>query len=153
LFKLGLSDEAEASYRRALQLAPNFVDALNNLGDLLLARRSFDEAIDSFQRAIATKPGDAARAHWSLALALLLAGDYARGFEEFEWRWVRTYLREQRRTFDKPAWDGSPLAGKRILVHAEQGYGDLIQFARFVPFVPFARGGHAILECQPALAE
>jgi hypothetical protein len=91
-----------------------------------------------------------ADAHFNQSLALLASGDYARGFAEYEWRWKRTGMPAQR-DFGRPPWLGeSPLAEKTILVHAEQGFGDCIQFARYVPLLARA-GAKVVLEVQPEL--
>lgn len=106
--------------------------ALSDRGLQLQAQMRIDEAIDSFERALALAPAFA-EAHFNLALALLLRGDYARGWAEYEWRTrVRGYADYANYAFGMPRWHGEPLAGREILVHAEQGHGDTIQFSRFV---------------------
>lgn len=114
-----------------------------DLMELGAARRDFEEAI-----AIAPAFPEA---HVNLGLLLLLEGDHARGFGEFEWRTrVAGYADYAAYPFGMPRWKGDSLAGKRLLVHAEQGQGDTIQFARFI--APLARSGATIdLFCQPPL--
>ena len=90
------------------------------------------------------------RAHWNRALAWLLAGDFEQGWPEYEWRWQWKDFPSSKRSFSQPLWDGSSLAGRTILLHAEQGLGDTIQFIRYAPLVK-SSGGTVILECQPAL--
>ncbi len=89
-------------------------------------------------------------AHFNLALALLTQGKYQRGFVEYEWRWRRTGMPPQK-SRGKPLWLGEyPLARKTVLLHAEQGLGDTIQFARYVPAL-IAAGAQVVLEVQPEL--
>jgi len=142
-------DEAMECYQKALKLKPDFADAYCNVGACLQATQpTLRPAIAAYEKAIALQP-DFATAHWNLGFALLLLGDYARGLPEYEWRFkTRTVVRP--RNFPQPLWDGSNLAGKRILLHAEQGLGDTIQMARYLPMVA-ARGGKAILECPSPL--
>src|SRR5207248_209176 len=110
----------------------DFVDAVYNLGVVLMAQGKLDEAIARFQHALALAP-DKPDIRWVDALAHLLAGDFARGWEKYEWRWRRAAFPPRR--FDAPAWDGSALSGRTILLHAEQGVGDTLQFIRYAPLV------------------
>ena len=96
------------------------------------------------------RPGDA-RPHWNKALALLLAGDYAPGWALYEYRWKNDETKHHRRDFAHPLWLGdTPLAGKTILLHAEQGLGDTIQFCRYAKHVA-ELGARVILQVQPSL--
>jgi len=150
LLDLGRYEEALAAFDRVLSLAPTHARAWNNRGRALQALNRHSEAIASFDKAIASQKDDAA-AHFNRALSLLTIGDLARGFAEYEWRWKRPGMRDTRRGYGKPHWLGEyPIARKTILLHAEQGLGDTIQFARYVPLV--ARGGtRVILEVPPEL--
>jgi tetratricopeptide (TPR) repeat protein len=143
--------EALASFDRALAIEPSHVDALNNRGIVL---RDLDrplEALASYDRALAIEPGYA-EAHSNRSCLALLLGDFERGFEEFEWRWRVPEIAPWRRDFAQPLWRGdAPLAGKTILLHAEQGFGDAIQFVRYVPLVA-AAGARVVLEVPPPLA-
>lgn len=125
---------------RAHRVEPARVDTLINLGTVLRDSRRFADAEACLAAAIARRP-DHAEAHRALAVTRLVQGDLERGFESFEWRWRR---------YAGPPWSGEPLGGSTILLHAEQGFGDTIQFARYAPAVS-GRGGRVVLEVHPAL--
>jgi tetratricopeptide (TPR) repeat protein len=151
----GRLDAAAAAYREALALAPGYVGAICNLGRVLHEQARYEDALRHFDRALALDP-DHAESHANRAIVLLLLGRFEEGWREYEWRWrvksfAATGFAGEPRDFGKPAWDGTNLAGRRILVHAEQGQGSAIQFVRYVPLVA-ARGGRLILECQRPLA-
>jgi tetratricopeptide (TPR) repeat protein len=140
--------EALAAFDRVVMLAPQHALAWNNRGNALSALKRHAEAIASFTKAIALRP-DYADAHFNQSLALLASGDYGRGFSGYEWRWKRTGMPGQRRNYGRPLWLGEfPLARKTILVYAEQGLGDTIQFARYVPLL--ARAGAKVILEVPA---
>jgi len=144
LLDLNRHAEALADYDRALTLKPDNTDALVNRSNALGNLGRFAEAVESCERAIALKP-DLAEAHWNKALTCLLLGDFERGWPAYEWRWRRS-TETGRRDFSQPLWLGEqPLRGKTILLHAEQGFGDAIQFVRYVPIVA-AQGARVILE-------
>ncbi len=145
----GLMPDAETSYRNALILRPGYRDALYNLGAALQGQGRLDEAEASYREVLTLEP-DSADVHWNLALVLLQKGNYRDGWQEYEWRWRNPDFPTPRRDFDKPAWNGEDLTGKTILIHAEQGYGDAIEFCRYVPLVA-KRGGRVVLESRPAL--
>ena len=141
-------DEAVASYQQAIRLKPDYPDAHNNLGIVLGRQCKLDEAVASYQQAIRLKP-DYPEAHWNLGLTRLHMGHLEQGWPGYEWRWkCKEFLPLP--PFQPPLWDGSPLDGRTILVHAEQGLGDTLQFIRYVPLVQ-QRGGRVILVCQPSL--
>ncbi len=140
-------DEAIACYRRALRALPRFAAIHNNLGNALKNQGQLDEAAACCRRALELQP-DLAGAHFNYSSLLLLAGDFRRGWDEFEWRWTNDPRR--RRGFLQPLWDGRPLEGKTILLHAEQGLGDTIQFIRYARLVQRA-GGRVLVECQRSL--
>ncbi len=149
LVKLGRYAEAVEAGDRAVALAPQHAGAWLNRGKALMQLNRCDEAVASYGQALAVRK-DYADAHFNLALALLTRGDYRRGFEEYEWRWRRTGMPPQK-SRGKPLWLGEyPLARKTVLLHAEQGLGDTIQFARYVPLLA-AGGAKVILEVQPEL--
>jgi tetratricopeptide (TPR) repeat protein len=144
--------DALAGFDRALALAPDFAEAHSNRGNALQELRRFDEALTSYDRALTLRP-DFADAHFNASVCRLLRGDFARGWQEHEWRWETRHLRAVKRRFAQPLWTGADdLAGKTILLHAEQGFGDTIQFCRYVPQV-VARGASVIVEAQKPLCE
>lgn len=134
--------QAVYCYQRALALKPNDPDMLNNLGSALIAQRHLVEAEQFLRAAIAAQP-DHASAHWNLGLLFLLQGDYERGLPLHEWRRKVPGL-GTRASLPGTEWDGSDLAGRRILIHAEQGFGDVIQCVRYVPLIA-QRGGKIVL--------
>ena len=138
---------AVALYDRLLAAEPGHAGVLSSLGSSLQAMGRLADALPTHARAAAAAPRDA-DVHYNYAEALLAAGDFAAGWDEYEWRLCRSP--SQDRGFG-PAWTGGDLAGQTILLHAEQGFGDTLQFVRYAPMVA-ARGGRVVLEVQPQLA-
>ncbi len=150
LLQLGRPAEAIADFDRALATLPGHSPTWNNRGRALEMLNRHDEAVNSFGRAIEQNK-DYADAHFNLALTLLTLGNLQQGFAEYEWRWKRTGVTDRRRNYRGPLWLGEyPLARKTILLHAEQGLGDTIQFARYAPLLARA-GARVVLEVQPEL--
>ena len=148
---LGRSDDALASYDHALVLDAKLAGAWSNRGTLLAGLGRRDDARASFERALVCN-ADSPDANWNLSLLDLQEGDFARGWARHEWRWKVPSLKLMNRDFGRPAWlGGEPLAGKTILLHADQGFGDAIQFSRYAPLVA-ARGARVILEVRAPLA-
>jgi tetratricopeptide (TPR) repeat protein len=146
----GRLDEAIASFQHAVALKPDHHEGHLNLGNSLNDQGSPDEAAESFARALALQPDDA-DAHFGAALVRLVQGDLERGFAEYEWRWrCPSFAGGQRALPAGAMWNGGPLDGRTILLHAEQGLGDTLQFARYAPLVA-TRGGRVVLEVQPEL--
>lgn len=143
----GQLEQAIEFLKKALAIRPDFAEAYNNLGSAHLFRLDIAEARRAYERALFFQP-DHRDAHWNMAFVMLLTGDYRNGFREYEWR--RLKFPQERRHFREPLWDGFDIAGKTILLYAEQGFGDTIHFVRFAPVVA-ARGAKVILECQPEL--
>jgi len=141
--------EAEANARHALAIDANLIEAKVSLGFILTAQGRLAEGIEVLEAAIRTNP-DHVQAHWNLATATLLAGDLPRGFAEYEWRKRHDLFRRDFINLPGPIWDGDDPSGRVILVHAEQGLGDTIQFARYLPLIT-QRGGTPILACEPSL--
>lgn len=154
-FNLGLAyhqradrREAAQSYRAALQVKPDFADAQLNLGNLLEENGDVQAAILSYRRAVAAEPGRL-EAHVNLGMQLLLAGQFAEGWQEYEWR--QRYPEYASLAAVAARWDGAALEGRTILLDTEQGFGDAIQFLRYAPLVA-QRGGRVIVRCAPELA-
>ena len=143
LRRVGRFDDAMIAHRHAIVLDPRSDSAHYNLGNALTEQQRLSEAMASYRRSIEIQP-EAADAHLSLAHALLLNGDFSEGWEEYEWR---LKIRAPSPPPSIPKWDGSPLDGKLILLQAEQGFGDTIQFVRYAPMVA-SRGGRVVLQCQ-----
>lgn len=142
-------EEALADCRSALTLEPRLHEAYTTLGNTYLAQGRLQESLASYRQALALAPEEPAY-HFNLALACLLAGDFAQGWREYEWG-LRDKLREPQRQFPQPRWDGRPFPGKTLLVVGEQGYGDVFQFLRYLPAAA-ARGGQVLMEVQQGLA-
>ncbi len=145
----GQLDGAIAAYQRSIALNPKSVEAHDNLGNTLMAKGELEKAIVAYRRAIALNP-NLPEPHYNLAWVLLLRGDWGQGWLEYEWRWKTREFQLPEREFSKPLWDGSDLNGRTILLHAEQGFGDAIQFMRYVPLVA-GRGGRVVVEVRPQL--
>jgi tetratricopeptide (TPR) repeat protein len=142
-------EAAETAIRCAIALDPTLVEAHASLGFVLTSRGDLPAAVAACEAALVLQP-DLVQAHWNLATAALLAGDFARGFTEYEWRKRHDRFRLDFIDLPGPTWTGDDQAGRTILVHAEQGFGDTIQFARYLPRLA-ARGAHVILACDPRL--
>ncbi|HLG89083.1 MAG TPA: tetratricopeptide repeat protein [Alphaproteobacteria bacterium] len=142
-------EEADTAYHVAIALKANFAEAHSSLGCLLSRQGRVEEALVEFDCAIAIRP-DYAEAHWNQGFALLLAGDFARGWEKYEWRKRHDRFAKTFPELEGPAWEGEEIAGKRILVYAEQGLGDSLQFVRYAALLA-QRGAAVILACDPLL--
>jgi predicted O-linked N-acetylglucosamine transferase (SPINDLY family) len=172
----GKSDEAINAYRHAIELNPNIPEVHHNLGNALQELDKFDEAIGCFQQALALKPdlAEAAtslgsafhaqgklteahaafhhalesrpaypEAHRNLGLLLLQQGNFEQGWPQHEWRWKCKEFSAG--ALQRPAWDGTPVTGK-ILLHTDQGIGDIFQFIRYAPLVK-QRANQVVLCC------
>lgn len=145
----GRYDEALASLDRALQLRPSFVDAHHNRFIVLLAQMRVDEALAGYDRALALDPehGDL---QFNKSLVELLVGDYENGWKRYEWRWKRA-ASPAPRSFAQPLWLGeTPIAGKTLLIHPEQGLGDYVQFCRYARLAA-EQGARVVLEAPAPL--
>jgi len=147
--------EALHAYDLALRLVPNSPEVLNNRGMTLSNLARYPEALASYEAAQSLRPDDA-NAHFNEGLCRLLLGDFETGWKKHEWRWKTASFMEskgsyERREFQRPRWQGDEsLNGKRILLHAEQGLGDTIQFCRYAQVLA-EMGATVLLEVQPAL--
>jgi tetratricopeptide (TPR) repeat protein len=140
---------AIAGYRRRIEQNPDDAAALANLANLLVEIGRHEDALACLEKATALDP-QYAEAHLSKAFLLLLRGDYARGWKEYEWRWRVDAFNASVRRFSQPVWDGRTGGGETVLIHGESGFGDMLQFVRYAPLVA-ARCGTVLLECQPQL--
>jgi len=148
---IGRDEDAVEAYGAALLSLPSHLGSWINLGLALMALNRHQEALDAYRKALELAP-DSADAHFNEAQALLTIGDYRRGFEKYEWRWKRSGMPAKPRFRGRPWLGETPVKGKTILLHAEQGLGDTIQFARYATVL--ARdGAKVILEVQPELKE
>jgi len=138
LAALDRNEDAVGAYRRTLALAPNHATAWNNLGLALHAMTHVGEAIEAYRRSLTLAP-DFAHAHWNLALALLADAQYEEGWREYEWRLELPELGGKTAPLPVPPWTGEDLRGKTLLLDAEQGIGDAVQFIRFAK--PLAERG------------
>ena len=127
-------EESLLDYEEAIKLDPHFPIAYGNKGNALVALRRLDEAAVEYEKALSLEP-DFADALWNKSVLLLTLGNYEEGFKLFENRW-RSALRKHRRKMDKPLWFGQEsLKGKTIFIYPEQGFGDFIQFCRYLPLL------------------
>jgi Flp pilus assembly protein TadD len=147
--KLDELELAVASFRRALEMAPGHPDIHSNLANALHSQTRYAEALAHYEAAIRSRP-DFADAHYSRAMTWLTVGDFERGWPEHEWRWQASVAKPLHLT--QPHWHGEPLAGRTILLIAEQGLGDTLQFVRYVPIVK-SYGGRVILHGAQPLQE
>ncbi len=147
---LNRHEEAIVRFEQALAVMPDYAEAHNNLGNSLQALNRHEQAIARHARALALQP-DCIAAQWNEGLARLVIGDFKAGWKQYEGRWAVAGLGQRRREFAQPQWRGEfALAGRTILLHAEQGLGDTLHFARYVPMVA-ALGAGIVLEAQNPL--
>lgn len=147
LREMGRMDVALASHQQAVKMAPKSPEAVYNLGLVLRDLGKPDQALKCFDKSLSFRDSYV-DCHWDKSLCLLQLGNLVDGFKEYEWRWKLD--RNQPRKYDKPLWDGFDLKGQTILVHHEQGFGDMIQFVRYVPILK-EMGARVLVECQPEL--
>jgi tetratricopeptide (TPR) repeat protein len=147
LLEKGRPDEALSHFRKAVSINPEFSQAYYNLALYHQDRNMPDEAVLYYEKAIRHRP-DYVDAHWNMACALLLSGNFERGWKEYEWRWKLKKHRGYR--ISRPQWDGSDISGRTILLHAEQAFGDTIQFVRYAPLVE-QRGAKVIVQAPKEL--
>jgi tetratricopeptide (TPR) repeat protein len=146
----GALARAAEEYRRHTQANPQDAKAFNDLGNTLRELGRHGEALAAYGRALELNP-ELAEAHFSRSFVLLLLGDYAAGWKDYEWRWRIPAFNAPARRFAQAIWDGREVRGGTILLHAEQGLGDTLQFVRYAPLVA-QRCAQVVLECQPELA-
>jgi tetratricopeptide (TPR) repeat protein len=143
----GRMDQSVTCHERALALKPDYSEAYNNLGNTRRSQGRLEEARKCHEQALALNSNNV-EAKWNLSLVELLTGDFAAGWRDYEIRSRRK--KNATRSFAEPLWRGEPLHGARILLHAEQGLGDTVQFLRYALLVQDA-GGTVILDVQRSL--
>lgn len=141
--------EAEYCYTRALELSPDLYDARVALATCYQALGRLDESMVACEAVLAAAP-EHAEAHWNKSLLLLQNGNYRDGWREYEWRWQKRKFASPLRNFSQPRWQGGSATGKTLLIHAEQGFGDVLQFCRYVPLAA-ARCARVVFECHQPL--
>jgi tetratricopeptide (TPR) repeat protein len=139
-------DDAVEALTRAVQAAPHDPGAVGNLAGVLKDNGRLQEAEALYRDLLRRDPADAL-AHYNISVMLLLAGRFAEAWPEWEWRFRADPVLARR--FTQPVWAGGPLHGRTLLVHAEQGMGDMVQFCRYVPLLP--RDGRIVLEVHRPL--
>ena len=145
----GEFEEAETCLREAIRLNPRLAGAHHNYANLLRVRGDLDEAVECWREAIRLDP-NFAEARTSLGMVRLTQGRFAEGWPEYEWRWrTKGFVMP---ILSEPRWDGRRLDGKTILLFAEQGLGDTLQFIRYASLVQ-ARCARVVVECQASLME
>jgi len=144
----GSHDLAVKMIAQAIAINPEVPAYYSNLGNVLQEIGKLDDAIARHAEALRINP-EFPDAHQNLAYAFLALGQMAEGWKEHEWRW-RSLMKAAQRHFDVPQWDGEAAVGKALLIHAEQGYGDILQFCRYGPLAA-ARGLRVIMEVPAPL--
>lgn len=148
---LGRFQEAQTSCLKALQMYPDFAGAHNNLGIIHKESGHLIEAEECYRRALNIQP-DYAEAHSNLAITLLSRGELKTGWKEMEWRWKTPQMQSGWRHFSQPQWHGEDAKGRTLLIHAEQGFGDTLQFCRYASLAAES-GLKVILEVQAPLVK
>jgi tetratricopeptide (TPR) repeat protein len=149
-FSLDQFESSVQSYEKAISLDPRYVEAHNNRGNALVKLFKYEEALKSYDQALFLDP-TYVEAYWNKALALLQIGRFSEGWVLHESRWAKPSFQPIVRHFPQPIWDGSfSIAGKTLLLHAEQGLGDTLQFIRYVAQVQ-TLGARLVLEVQDPL--
>lgn len=148
--RLGRIEAAIVCYERALAVEPARAELHINKGKAFRAANRFAEALACFDAAAQAEPGRV-EAHWNAGLVRLRLGHFKAGWQDYEWRWRKADWAGLERNFAAPLWLGAePVEGKAILLHAEQGLGDTIQFVRYAPLLA-RRGARVVVECQAEL--
>jgi len=149
LREMGRLQTSVVAHQQAIKHAPANPEAYYNLGLTLRDLGQVDQALACFGKTLSLR-ADHVDCHWDRALTLLTKGDYKPGFAEYEWRWRLD--RSPPRGYSQPEWDGAAMKGKTLLIHQEQGFGDMLQFARYLPMVKERSGATLVVEVQPELA-
>ena len=143
--ELNRFNEALVSYNKAIKIKPDYVEAFNNLGNSFQEIKKFDSALVNYDYAIALKP-NYADAYFNKSLLLILLGEYKQGWQLYEWRWKQEFKINTIRLYKQPLWLGNEsLTNKTLLIYIEQGFGDFIQFIRYI-FLVQRLGAKVIIE-------
>lgn len=142
--ELGQLEQATNFYNEALAIDPTYVLAHNNLGLVFQTQGMFDMALSAYKKAVEVEP-KSAESHHNLGMLQLLLGDFENGWDNYAWRWKLKDRSLRLREYNQPQWRGEDLNGKTVLVYPEQGIGDVIQIARYMPLLK-AGGASVILE-------
>ncbi|MBM4146324.1 MAG: tetratricopeptide repeat protein [Nitrospira sp.] len=142
-------NDAAVCYQYVLQINPNIIQVYIYLGLILRITGRLNEALTCYKKVIQLNP-NYAEAHWQMANILLLMGDFRHGWKEYEWLWKTEDYENRKRSFSQPSWHGQDIKGLTILLYAEYGFGDTIQFIRYAPLVA-QLGATVIVECQKEL--
>lgn len=148
LYDLGEIEQAEACCLRALELRPGQYGALTNLGNAQFKLGKLDQAVGTYREALAINP-QSPEIRKNLGMILFLKGDLPEGARLYEDR-LQTIEAEDR-PYTQPRWNGEPLAGRTLFLHAEQGMGDTLHFCRYVPLIKARGAGRVLIEAQPPL--
>ncbi len=148
LYRLGDFKSAKENCHKAIKLKANYAEAYNTLAAVLQMEQRFDEAIECYNKTVEYAP-DYAEAYYARGMLYLCQGEFAKGWDDYQWR-LKTEKTKFTLRYDKPWWQGENFGGKTLLVQAEQGFGDSIQFVRYMPMVK-ERGGRVILAEKPEL--
>jgi len=150
LVRLFRPRDALPDFARSIALRPDYAEAFTNAGIALRGLGRYQEALSHLDRALSIRPDDVT-ATWTKALLKLAMGEFRDGWPLYESRLRLAHVRQLQRTFAAPRWTGAqPLAGKTLLVHADEGLGDTLQFCRYLPVLE-ARGARVVFEVQPTL--
>ncbi|MDD5010697.1 MAG: tetratricopeptide repeat protein [Phycisphaerae bacterium] len=142
----GRFEEAIAASSKAIAISSDYIGAYNNLGTALMEIGRFDEAVEAFEKAIAID-SEQAEPHFNRSLILLLTGRFEQGWKEYEWRWKNSGFSTPIRPFTQKRWDGSVEGVVKLLIWAEQGIGDEVQFAGLIQHI-IAKGIDVVVECD-----
>jgi Flp pilus assembly protein TadD len=145
----GKFELAAENLRKAIGFMPKVIEFYNNLGTALMELEKFDEALAAFNVALKMDP-QLAQSHHNRALVLLLRGEFEQGWKEFEWRWKNSNFATPIRPFNQKRWNGNAEGVGKLLIWAEQGIGDEVQFSGLIPLV-MAKGIKVVFECDKRL--